>query len=51
MQENEEGKPIPTDISDYLEKVMKDDDDEAEEETQTVSFEVQQERIEVLQKR
>jgi len=50
-EENEEGKPIPTDISDYLEKVMKDDDDEAEEETQTVSFEVQQERIEVLQKR
>lgn len=44
-------KPIPTDISDYLGKVMMDDDDDAEEELQTVSFEVSQEHIESLQKR
>ena len=42
---------IPTDISDYLGKVMMDDDDDVEEETQSVSFEVQQDKIETLQKR
>ncbi|XP_066929031.1 general transcription and DNA repair factor IIH helicase/translocase subunit XPB-like [Clytia hemisphaerica] len=61
-QPSEEGAPppaedhtpkevIPSDISDYLGKVMMDDDDEVEEETQAVSFEVQQDQIEVLQKR
>eukprot|EP00795_Rhopilema_esculentum_P014874 gene14874-6006_t len=41
---------IPTDISDFIEKIVHDDDD-AEEETQTVSFEVTQEKIEELQRR
>jgi len=45
-----EEKAIPSDIADYMDKVMMDDD-EAEEETQTVSFEVSQEHIEDLQKR
>eukprot|EP00794_Sanderia_malayensis_P003081 gene3080-3546_t len=42
---------IPTDISDFIEKIVHDDDDDAEEETQTVSFEIAQEKIEELQKR
>ncbi|XP_048579619.1 general transcription and DNA repair factor IIH helicase subunit XPB isoform X2 [Nematostella vectensis] len=43
----EEEVSIPTDISDYLEKI---DQDEDEEEGQTFSFEVAQEQIEVLQR-
>jgi len=48
----ESAEPIPSDIADYMGKVMMDDDDdEGEKELQTVSFEVSQERIEELQKR
>lgn len=49
-----EGEPevIPTDISEYMGKVLMDDDeDEGAAETQTVSFEVEQDKIEVIQKR
>jgi len=41
---------IPSDISDFIEKIVHDEED-TEEETQTVSFEVTQEKIEELQKR
>ncbi|CAN8021617.1 unnamed protein product [Ixodes persulcatus] len=41
--------PVPDDISAYYEKMEKDEDDI--EDTQTVSFEVNQDHIEVLQKR
>ena len=47
----EEKETIPSDIADYLGKVMMDEDDEAEEPSNTVSFEVAQEHIEDLQKR
>lgn len=43
-----EGAAIPTDISDYIEKI---DQDEDEEESQTYSFEVDQEHIETLQRK
>lgn len=43
-----EGTAIPTDISDYIEKI---DQDEDEEESQTYSFEVDQEHIETLQRK
>lgn len=42
---------IPSDISDYLGKVMMEDEEGGEEETEAVSFEVAQEHIEILQKR
>ncbi|CAN7997118.1 unnamed protein product, partial [Ixodes hexagonus] len=41
--------PVPDDITAYYEKMEKDEDDI--EDTQTVSFEVNQDHIEVLQKR
>ncbi|XP_047135825.1 TFIIH basal transcription factor complex helicase XPB subunit-like isoform X1 [Hydra vulgaris] len=50
-KQEEEKESIPSDIADYLGKVMMDEDDEAEEPVNTVSFEVAQEHIEVLQKR
>ncbi|CAH3165505.1 unnamed protein product [Porites lobata] len=43
-----EGTSIPTDISDYIERI---DQDEDEEESQTYSFEVAQEHIETLQRK
>lgn len=43
-----EGTVIPTDISDYIERI---DQDEDEEESQTYSFEVAQEHIETLQRK
>jgi len=43
-----EGTAIPTDISDYIERI---DQDEDEEESQTYSFEVDQEHIETLQRK
>lgn len=47
-----EVEAVPSDISEYMGKVLMDDDeDEVAEETQTVSFEVEQDKIEVIQKR
>lgn len=43
---------VPEDITTYLDKIDKDDDDEEEDQQlKTVSFEVNQEKIEVIQKR
>ena len=43
---------VPDDITTYMEKIDKDDDDEEEDvQLKTVSFEVNQEKIEVIQKR
>ncbi|XP_068670729.1 general transcription and DNA repair factor IIH helicase/translocase subunit XPB-like isoform X2 [Montipora foliosa] len=47
-QSSEATSIIPTDISDYIDKI---DQDEDEEESQTYSFEVAQEHIETLQKK
>jgi len=51
---DEESEPevVPTDIAEYMGKVlMDDDDDETAEETKTVSFEIEQDKIEDIQKR
>lgn len=43
---------VPNDITTYLNKIDKDDEDEEEDhQLETVSFEVNQEKIEVIQKR
>jgi len=48
-QKEEEGKPeaevVPSDIQDFYGKVLKEDDNDEVQETQTVSFEVAQEHI------
>jgi DNA excision repair protein ERCC-3 len=47
----EEGKQVPDDISNFYDKMDKDEDDEDDSSLQTVAFEVNQEKIEVIQKR
>ncbi|XP_014256066.1 general transcription and DNA repair factor IIH helicase subunit XPB [Cimex lectularius] len=48
----EKAVPVPDDISDFYSKMDKaDEEDEEEQQTSTVSFEVNQEKIEVIQKR
>ena len=42
---------VPDDIFELYDKIDKDDDDEEEAQLKTVSFEVNQDSIEVLQKR
>ncbi len=42
---------MPEDITDFYNKMDKADDDKDEEITEIVSFEVNQEKIEVIQKR
>nr|CAG4643033.1 EOG090X01LU [Ilyocryptus agilis] len=42
---------VPDDISNFYEKLDKDEDDDEDTSLQTVSFEVNQEKIEVIQKR
>jgi len=42
---------VPGDISSFYEKIDKEDEDEEESTSKTVSFEVAQEKIEVIQKR
>ncbi|XP_044726603.1 general transcription and DNA repair factor IIH helicase subunit XPB [Chrysoperla carnea] len=44
-------KPVPEDITNFYDKIDKDEEDEDESSLKTVSFEVDQEKIEVLQKR
>jgi len=52
VEGEEEPDVVPNDISEYMGKVLLDDDeDEGSEETQTVSFEIEQDKIEVIQKR
>ncbi|CAG5118352.1 unnamed protein product, partial [Candidula unifasciata] len=46
-----EVKDVPEDIFELYDKIDKDDDDEDDAQLKTVSFEVKQESIEVLQKR
>ncbi|XP_022218561.2 general transcription and DNA repair factor IIH helicase subunit XPB [Drosophila obscura] len=47
-----EGAPVvPDDITDFYEKIDKEEEDEDEANLKTVSFEVAQEKIEVIQKR
>ncbi|KAJ8314390.1 hypothetical protein KUTeg_008951 [Tegillarca granosa] len=46
----EEQQTVPSDIFDYYEKMDREDDDEMED-TKTVSFEVKQDCIEIIQKR
>nr|CAG4651610.1 EOG090X01LU [Triops cancriformis] len=46
-----ENKAVPEDISNYYDKIDKDEEDDEDPTLQTVSFEVNQERIETLQKR
>ncbi|XP_015774943.1 PREDICTED: TFIIH basal transcription factor complex helicase XPB subunit-like [Acropora digitifera] len=48
QEQSSEAPSIPTDITDYIEKI---DQDEDEEESQTYSFEVAQEHIETLQRK
>lgn len=48
----EEGEVVvPEDITDFYNKMDKEDEDKEEEVTEIVSFEVNQEKIEVIQKR
>lgn len=47
----EEESVVPEDITDFYNKLDKADDDKEEEVTEIVSFEVNQEKIEVIQKR
>ncbi|XKL60974.1 hypothetical protein PGB90_008031 [Kerria lacca] len=49
--DGEEEPVVPEDISDFYNKMDKADDDKDEEVTETVSFEVNQEKIEIIQKR
>lgn len=42
---------IPDDITNYYEKLDKEDEEEEADQLETVSFEVNQEKIEVIQKR
>lgn len=44
-------KEVPDDISNFYEKIDKDDDDDEDTSVQTVSFEVNQGKIESIQKR
>ncbi|KAL0119201.1 hypothetical protein PUN28_009648 [Cardiocondyla obscurior] len=46
-----EATTIPEDITAFYDKIDKEDEDEEEQELKTVSFEVNQEKIEVIQKR
>lgn len=50
-QTNLEEAAVPEDITNFYEKIDKEDEDEEEQQLQTVSFEVNQEKIEVIQKR
>lgn len=47
----EEEEKIPDDINDFYEKLDKEDEENEEDSAQTVSFEIQQDQIETLQKR
>lgn len=47
----EGAETIPDDITNYYEKLDKEDEDEETDQLETVSFEVNQEKIEVIQKR
>ena len=47
----EDVKQVPDDISNFYDKMDKDEDDEDDSSLQTVAFEVNQEKIEVIQKR
>lgn len=49
--EQKEGEPVPEDITTFYDKIDKEEEDEDEAVLKTVSFEVNQEKIEVLQKR
>ncbi|KAH8234721.1 hypothetical protein KR032_002304 [Drosophila birchii] len=46
-----DGAAVPEDITDFYEKIDKEEEDEDEANLKTVSFEVAQEKIEVIQKR
>ncbi|XP_031783608.1 general transcription and DNA repair factor IIH helicase subunit XPB [Nasonia vitripennis] len=46
-----EEEKVPDDITKFYDKIDKEDEDEEEQELKTVSFEVNQEKIEVIQKR
>ena len=50
----EEGQPekaVPDDITNFYDKLDKDEDDEEDSSSQTVAFELNQEKIETIQKR
>ncbi|KAK3908199.1 General transcription and DNA repair factor IIH helicase subunit XPB [Frankliniella fusca] len=49
--QDKEGEPVPEDITTFYDKIDKEEEDEDEAVLKTVSFEVNQEKIEVLQKR
>ncbi|XP_076272676.1 ATP-dependent DNA helicase hay [Rhynchophorus ferrugineus] len=48
---NSEGTPVPDDITNFYEKMDNEEEEEEDTSLQTVSFEVNQEKIEVIQKR
>ncbi|XP_014207574.1 DNA excision repair protein haywire [Copidosoma floridanum] len=48
---NSEEAVVPEDISNFYDKIDKEDEDEEDHQLKTVSFEVNQEKIEVIQKR
>lgn len=49
--QEKEGEPVPEDITTFYDKIDKEEEDEDEAVLKTVSFEVNQEKIEILQKR
>lgn len=50
-QTNSEEATVPEDITNFYDKIDKEDEDEEEQQLETVSFEVNQEKIEIIQKR
>ena len=49
--EENQPKDVPEDITNFYDKLDKDEDEEEENSVQTVSFEVNQERIETIQRK